>query len=79
MSGYTAHRALSPNPNDWQWQEDATRQDIAFLIYQENSAVQHWRWAAKAANNERIAHGGEGYVNRADCVTSARRMGFRGV
>jgi len=75
MSGYTAYR--TPNPHDWQWQKDATGQDIAFLIYQDQA--RYWRWSAKAANNEKLANGGEGYVNRADCVASARRLGFRGV
>lgn len=66
-----------PNPNDWQWQTDATGQTLAFLVYVDRA--REWRWAAKAANNERIADSGEGYKNRADCVTGARRMGFRGV
>ncbi len=79
MSMLTAYgfQAKPINPNDWQWQKDAAGQDLAFLIYTDKA--NEWRWAAKAANNRRIADGGEGYVNRGDCVAGAKRMGFRGV
>jgi len=29
-----------------------------------------WRWRAVSANGKRLAHGGEGYVNRADLIAA---------
>lgn len=29
-----------------------------------------WRWRLRAANNQVIATSGEGYANRADCLTA---------
>ena len=37
-----------------------------FQIYQGNG--NEWRWRLKAANHEPIANGGEGYINKNDCL-----------
>lgn len=36
-----------------------------FILYQEG---QQWRWTLYAANNRKIANGGESYWNKADCL-----------
>jgi uncharacterized protein YegP (UPF0339 family) len=35
-------------------------------------AAGEWRWRAKAENGEIVADGGEGYINRVDCVAVAQ-------
>lgn len=32
--------------------------------------LRQWRWRAVAMNGKRLAHGGEGYQNRADCLAA---------
>ncbi|ABD52983.1 YegP family protein [Jannaschia sp. CCS1] len=30
----------------------------------------HWRWTLFAANHQKIANSGEGYYNKADCLSA---------
>lgn len=30
----------------------------------------YWRWTLYAANNRKIANSGEGYFNKADCISA---------
>lgn len=39
-----------------------------FLLYQD--PAKHWRWTLYAANYRKIANSGEGYHNRADCLSA---------
>ena len=38
----------------------------------------HWRWSRKAANGKIVGASTEGYVNKQDCISNARRNGYRG-
>jgi len=40
-----------------------------FYVYQEE-IKRHWRWTLYAHNGRKIANSGEGYVNKADCLTA---------
>ncbi|MGD9542783.1 MAG: YegP family protein [Methylocystis sp.] len=33
-------------------------------------AANQWRWTLIAANNKKIANSGEGYINKADCLSA---------
>ena len=37
-----------------------------------------WRWTRTALNGRIVGASTEGYRNRADCVTNARRNGYTG-
>ena len=39
-----------------------------YLIYQDTAY--QWRWTLIAANGRKIANGGEGYYNKADCLAA---------
>jgi uncharacterized protein len=39
-----------------------------FYLYKDVSG--YWRWTLYAANNKKIANSGEGYWNKADCVSA---------
>jgi len=41
-----------------------------FVIYKDASG--EWRWTLYAANSKKIANGGEGYKNKADCIHGLR-------
>jgi uncharacterized protein YegP (UPF0339 family) len=38
----------------------------------------HWRWRRTAINGRIVGASSEGYVNRADCISNARRNGYNG-
>ena len=37
-----------------------------------------WRWRRVAPNSEIVGSSHEGYKNKADCISNARRAGYRG-
>lgn len=37
----------------------------------------HWRWRRTASNGQIVGSSSEGYVNKTDCVSNARRHGYR--
>lgn len=39
-----------------------------YVLYKD--ANTHWRWHLVAANNRIIANSGEGYYNKADCLSA---------
>lgn len=41
-----------------------------FVIYKDASG--EWRWTLYATNSKKIANGGEGYENKADCIHGFR-------
>lgn len=43
-----------------------------FYVYRDVS--RHWRWRLVAANHKTLADSGEGYVNKADCLTILNRL-----
>ncbi|MBK7308463.1 MAG: DUF1508 domain-containing protein [Chitinophagaceae bacterium] len=47
-----------------------------WVIYQDPS--KKWRWRRTASNGNIVGASTEGYDNRADCVSNARRNGYTG-
>ncbi len=43
-------------------------------FYRDNRG--EWRWRRKAAGNYEIVANSQGYVNKADCIANARRLGM---
>ena len=43
---------------------------MSFYIYADHA--REWRWFLYAANNKKIADSGEGYKNKADCLSAIR-------
>ncbi|MEM6890932.1 MAG: DUF1508 domain-containing protein [Pseudomonadota bacterium] len=43
-------------------------------IYKDAST--HWRWRRTASNGRIVGASSEGYVNKSDCVSNARRNGM---
>jgi len=41
---------------------------MAYYVYKDANG--HWRWYLLAANNRKIANSGEGYWNKADCLSA---------
>ncbi|WP_082938582.1 DUF1508 domain-containing protein [Mitsuaria sp. 7] len=41
---------------------------MAFHVYRDN--LSQWRWYLLAGNNRKIADSGEGYNNKADCLSA---------
>ena len=41
---------------------------MAYYIYRDVQNL--WRWHLLAGNNRKIANSGEGYYNRADCLSA---------
>jgi uncharacterized protein YegP (UPF0339 family) len=39
-----------------------------YYVYRDSDS--HWRWTLYAANNRKIANSGEGYWNKADCLSA---------
>lgn len=39
-----------------------------FYLYKDVSG--YWRWTLYAANSKKIANSGEGYFNKADCLSA---------
>uniref|UniRef100_A0A7C4AHK9 DUF1508 domain-containing protein n=1 Tax=Fundidesulfovibrio putealis TaxID=270496 RepID=A0A7C4AHK9_9BACT len=46
-------------------------------IYKDTAG--EWRWRRTASNGRIVGASSQGYVNRADCVSNARRHGYTGV
>lgn len=44
-------------------------------FYKDNK--NEWRWRRTAPNGEIVGSSHEGFKNRADCVSNARRAGYR--
>jgi len=40
---------------------------MIYLVYKDKSG--NWRWQLQAANRRVIADSGEGYINKADCLS----------
>lgn len=47
-----------------------------FDIYQDSNG--YWRWRRVAPNGRIVGASSEGYRNRSDCVSNARRNGYTG-
>ena len=45
-----------------------------WTIYQDNAS--EWRWNRKASNGQTVGASSEGYANKADCISNARRHGM---
>ena len=43
-------------------------------IYKDNAG--EWRWRRKARNGENVGSANEGYKNKADCISNAKRHGM---
>lgn len=43
---------------------------MRFHVYQDHQ--RQWRWRLYAANNRIVADSGEGYVNKADCLSGVQ-------
>tara|TARA_Y100000815_G_scaffold233890_1_gene225675 strand:+ start:1964 stop:2161 length:198 start_codon:yes stop_codon:yes gene_type:complete len=43
-------------------------------IYKDAAA--HWRWRRTASNGRIVGASSEGYVNKSDCISNARRNGM---
>lgn len=41
---------------------------MTYYVYRD--AQLQWRWYLAAANNKKIANSGEGYMNKADCLSA---------
>jgi uncharacterized protein YegP (UPF0339 family) len=41
---------------------------MAYYVYRDH--LNQWRWRLTAANNRIIANSGEGYHNKADCLSA---------
>ena len=41
---------------------------MSFLLYRDTQG--YYRWTLFAANNKKIANSGEGYFNKADCLSA---------
>ena len=41
---------------------------MAYYMYRD--AVRQWRWYLKAQNGRKLADSGEGYYNKADCLSA---------
>lgn len=41
---------------------------MTYYVYKD--ANNQWRWYLKAANDRKIANSGEGYYNKADCLSA---------
>lgn len=39
-----------------------------YYVYKDQT--NQWRWTLYAANNKKIANSGEGYFNKADCLSA---------
>jgi uncharacterized protein len=42
--------------------------NLSFHVYRDH--VSQWRWFLQAGNGKKIANSGEGYFNRADCISA---------
>ncbi len=43
-------------------------------IYKDNAG--EWRWRRTASNGENVGRSGEGYNNKSDCISNAKRHGM---
>lgn len=43
---------------------------MTYYIYKDSEG--YWRWKLLAANNRNIANSGEGYFNKADCLSAIK-------
>ena len=41
---------------------------LKYIVYQDQN--REWRWYLQSANKRKLAHSGEGYENRVDCLAA---------
>lgn len=47
-----------------------SHRDNSMFYYVYKDTANQWRWTLFAANNRKIANSGEGYFNKADCLSA---------
>jgi len=50
--------------------------DDKWEVYKDTAG--EWRWRRTAPNGRIVAASTQGYVNKADCISNARRSGYTG-